>query len=171
MCGVTSRAAAFLDRDGTINLKAPEGDYIKSPAELRLLPGAAEAIRRLNDAGTVVIVVSNQRGIALGRMSEQDLEAVHADLAKRLRAESGAQIDAFLHCPHDVGQCACRKPRPGMLAEAVRRFPEIDLGQSVLIGDAASDIEAGRSFGVNTVQLGVDASSLMEAVGMLASSP
>ena len=155
---------AFLDRDGTINEKAPAGDYIKGPEEVSLLPGAADAIRRLNDAGIAAIVVSNQRGIALGRMTEGDLEEVNAELCRRLEAAAGARIDAFFHCPHDVGECDCRKPETGMFRQAVGRFPWIELGRSVMIGDSESDVEAGRALGISTMRLGLDASDLSAAV-------
>ncbi len=80
MPGLSHPGVAFLDRDGTINRKAPEGDYVKRPDEVSLLPGAAGAVRRLNDAGIAAALVSNQRGIALGRMTERDLEEVQAAL-------------------------------------------------------------------------------------------
>ncbi|HEV2062608.1 MAG TPA: HAD-IIIA family hydrolase, partial [Solirubrobacteraceae bacterium] len=103
--------AAFLDRDGTINVKPPEGEYVEAPEELRLLPGAAAAIARLNAAGLPVIVVTNQRGVALGRMTEADVAAVHDRLREEL-SRAGAHVDAIYHCPHQEGACACRKPRP-----------------------------------------------------------
>jgi D-glycero-D-manno-heptose 1,7-bisphosphate phosphatase len=158
---------AFLDRDGTINEKAPEGDYIKSPDELRILPGAAAAIRRLNEAGISVIVVSNQRGIALGRMTEADLRAVHDRVAHDLDSSAGARLDAFFHCPHDVGECNCRKPDIGMFHRARERFPWIDFSRSVMIGDSPSDVEAGRRMGMGTIQIGVDAPDLAAAVDQL----
>ena len=164
MSGVTGRAAAFLDRDGTINVKAAEGEYVTTPGELRLLPGAADAVRRLNDAGALVVVVSNQRGISLGRMTEGDLAAVHARLSDLLDTAAGGHVDAFMHCPHDVGECDCRKPGIGMLLGALRAFPDIDAARSVLIGDSESDVEAGRRFGVRSLQLGVDAPDLATAV-------
>jgi D-glycero-D-manno-heptose 1,7-bisphosphate phosphatase len=162
---------AFLDRDGTINKKAPDGDYVKRPEELEILPGAAGAIRRLNAAGVYVIVVTNQRGIALGRMSESDLQSVHAELTARLEESAGARIDAFFHCPHDEGQCDCRKPLTGLFRQARERFPWIDFGQSVMIGDSPSDVEAGRALGMTTVQLTVDVPDLDGAVQDLLESP
>ncbi len=155
---------AFLDRDGTINEKPPEGEYVTSPRELRLLPGAAQAIRRLNDADVKAIVVTNQRGIALGRMSEADLNDVHAELTAQLQRAAGARIDAIFHCPHDKGTCECRKPAPGMFRQAVEQFPWIDLSGSVVIGDRESDTQAGRALGMNAIQLGVDAPDLAAAV-------
>src|ERR1700752_1585931 len=100
---MTLPEAVLLDRDGTINVKAPEGDYITAPGELELLPGAGRAIAMLNRAGVPVAVVTNQRGIALGRMTDQDLDLIHARLRELLAAE-GAFVDAFFHCPHDIGQ-------------------------------------------------------------------
>jgi D-glycero-D-manno-heptose 1,7-bisphosphate phosphatase len=161
--------AAFLDRDGTINRKAPEGDYVKRPDEVSLLPGAAEAIRRLNDSGILVIVVSNQRGIALGRMTERDLEEVNAELSAQLRAVADAHIDAFFHCPHDVGECDCRKPETGMFRQALERFSSIDLSRSVMIGDSEADVEAGRQMGMKTVKVGADVPDLSGAVDQLLS--
>ena len=158
-------AAAFLDRDGTINVKAPEGDYIDAPQRLVLLDGAASAVRRLNEEGIRVFVVTNQRGIALGRMTEEDLEDVHRRLDELLAAD-GARIDAYYHCPHDHGQCDCRKPGTGMLERAAAEHA-IDLSQCVLIGDSDSDVEAGRRVGAKTVLLGADAPSLREGVDAL----
>jgi D-glycero-D-manno-heptose 1,7-bisphosphate phosphatase len=165
MCGLSRQPAAFLDRDGTINVKAPEGEYITAPDQLRLLPGAAEAIRRLNETGALVIVVSNQRGIALGRMSPADLGAVHERLSELLEP-AGARLDAVFVCPHDIGECDCRKPAIGMFEQAVERFPGIDIARSVMIGDSAGDVEAGEAFGVRTIRLGADARDLGEAVEM-----
>jgi D-glycero-D-manno-heptose 1,7-bisphosphate phosphatase len=158
---------AFLDRDGTINRKAPAGEYIIDPRELQLLPGAAEAIRRLNDAGVGAIVVTNQRGIALGRMSAPDVAAVHAELARQLAGSSGGRIDAFFFCPHDEGQCNCRKPQTGMFDQAHERFPWIEFERSAMIGDSASDVEAGRRLGMTTVRLRHDAPDLGSAVDQL----
>ncbi|HEX8206848.1 MAG TPA: HAD family hydrolase [Solirubrobacteraceae bacterium] len=144
-----SWSAAFLDRDGTINVKAPEGEYVESPSEVRLLDGAAPAIAALNAAGIPVIVVTNQRGIALGKMSEEDLAAVHARLSELL-AEEGARVDAFYFCPHEKGTCDCRKPGTAMLEWAARDH-DLDLRGSFLVGDSESDVEAGRRVGAKTV--------------------
>jgi D-glycero-D-manno-heptose 1,7-bisphosphate phosphatase len=139
--------AAFLDRDGTINVKADEGDYIKQPAELVLLPGAAEAIRRLNDAGIKVIVVTNQRGIACRVMTESDFQAVTVALNQELAAV-GAHIDATFHCPHDNNACDCRKPKPGLILKAFKCDETINASSSILIGDAPSDMEAAQRAGL-----------------------
>ncbi len=162
---MTRPAAAFLDRDGTINVKAPEGEYIETPDALVLLPGAAEAIRALNDAGVPVAVVTNQRGIALGRMTGEDLDRVHARLDALLADAAGARVDRYYACPHDKDSCDCRKPRPGMLLRAARDLG-IDPRDAVMIGDAPSDEEAGRRAGARTIRLGYDAATLRDAVAL-----
>ena len=164
------RGAVFLDRDGTINVKAPEGDYITEPERLTLLPGAAHAIRRLNDAGAPVIVVTNQRGIALGRMTEADLADVHARLRSTLLETAGARLDAIFHCPHDADHCLCRKPLPGLIYHAQTWRPEIDLTQSIIIGDSRTDAAAGERAGLSTILLGKDAGDLAAAVGSVLST-
>jgi D-glycero-D-manno-heptose 1,7-bisphosphate phosphatase len=138
---------ALLDRDGTINAKAPEGEYITTPDALELLPGSARAIRLLNDAGVLVAVVTNQRGIALGRMTEDDLTAVHERLAAMLDDAAGARVDLWLHCPHEKGTCSCRKPHPAMLLEALDRLGG-EASASVMAGDATSDVAAAAAAGV-----------------------
>ena len=158
---------AFLDRDGTINVKAPEGDYITRPEDVSLIPGSAAAIRRLNDAGVRVAVVTNQRGIALARMDEDDLTQVHERLRSLLRESAGAELDIVIHCPHDVGECRCRKPLPGMLETAAAALGPVDMDRSMMIGDAPADLEAGRAFGVGGVLLGDGAGDLYAAVTLM----
>lgn len=148
--------AVFLDRDGTINVKAPEGDYITAPEQLELLPGAAEGIRLLNQAGVPVVVVTNQRGVSLGRMDCADLRAVHARL-HQLLGHHDAWVDAIFYCPHDKGTCACRKPAPLMLRRAGAYLGLTSLHRTVMIGDAMTDVEAGRRAGSRTVLLGPSA--------------
>jgi len=154
-----TRAAAFLDRDGTIN---EDVDFLADPRDLRLLPGAAEAIAMLRRAGYLVIVVSNQSGIARGYFDEATLAAIHDELRRHLRAE-GADVDAIYWCPHlPEGQveryavaCGCRKPEPGLLLRAAAEW-RIDLTRSVMIGDAERDVEAGRRAGCRTALLAVE---------------
>jgi D-glycero-D-manno-heptose 1,7-bisphosphate phosphatase len=143
----------FLDRDGTINVKAPEGDYITTAADVRLLPGAGEAIRLLNASGRLVVVVSNQRGIARGRFTAQQLDEV-TDRLVALLAEPGAHVDAFYYCPHEADACDCRKPLPGLLLRAARELPGVDLTDAVLIGDADSDLLAAAAAGVPAIKVG-----------------
>jgi D-glycero-D-manno-heptose 1,7-bisphosphate phosphatase len=142
----------LLDRDGTINVKASEGEYITHPEQVRLLDGAGEAIRRLNQAGVPVAVVTNQRGLALGRMTEDDLAAVHRRL-EELLAANGAHVAAIFHCPHDEGSCACRKPGT-LLLERARNLLRLEtLENSVMIGDSCTDVAAGRAVGARSVLL------------------
>jgi D-glycero-D-manno-heptose 1,7-bisphosphate phosphatase len=140
----------FLDRDGVLNEKMPEGSYVTAWADFRVLPGVPEAVARLNRAGLRVIVVSNQRGIALGLYSAADVAAIHANLQSTLKA-NGAHVDAFYFCPHDKGQCDCRKPLPGMFEQAQRAFPDITASTSAMVGDSLSDIEFGKRLGMRTV--------------------
>jgi len=140
----------FLDRDGVVNEKMPEGRYVTCPSEFQVLPGVVEAIRLLNEARLRVVVISNQRGVALGLYTAEDVRAVHAEFQCMLEA-FGAHVDGFYFCPHDKGQCTCRKPLPGLFKQAVADFPGIAGPQSVMIGDSLSDIEFGRRLRMSTV--------------------
>jgi D-glycero-D-manno-heptose 1,7-bisphosphate phosphatase len=140
----------FLDRDGVLNRKPPEGDYVRNWSQWTWLPGAMEAIARMNRAGATVLVVTNQRGIALGLYTEAQLQQIHRNMRADL-AELGARIDAIYYCPHDRGVCDCRKPGTGMFDRARKDFPEITAENSVMIGDSLSDMEAGRRLGMKTI--------------------
>lgn len=140
----------FLDRDGILNEKAPEGAYVARWEDFRVLPGVPQAIARLNQAGLLVIVVSNQRGIARGLYTAADVESMHARFQELLNVH-GAHIDAFFICPHEEGQCNCRKPLTGMFDQARAQFPEISASTSVMIGDSAADIVFGRRLGMTTI--------------------
>ncbi len=150
--GVAAFDVVFLDRDGTINEKAPDGDYVSSPGSLRLLPGAAAAIAAVNASGADVVVVTNQRGVALGRMSARDVLAVN-DQLDRLLAAHGARVDAYYVCPHEAGSCDCRKPLPGLVLRALADRPGSVASRCVLVGDAESDVEAGLAAGTRAVRL------------------
>jgi D-glycero-D-manno-heptose 1,7-bisphosphate phosphatase len=158
--------AVFLDRDGTI---IEDVDYLTRVEELRLLPGAAEALRMLKGAGFLLVVVTNQSAIARGALSEQQLGAIHAELNRRLEAEE-AGIDAFYHCPHlpegtvacYARICECRKPEPGLLEQAARDWG-IALDRSYMVGDSQRDVEAGRRAGCATVSIGSLADSAADA--------
>jgi D-glycero-D-manno-heptose 1,7-bisphosphate phosphatase len=140
----------FLDRDGILNEKMPEGQYVTRWEEFRVLPGVPQALRRLNEAGLLVIVVTNQRGIARGFYTLDDVEAIHSAFQKLLDRES-AQIDAFFVCPHGEGECNCRKPLPGLYEQAAAELPSIKPESSVMIGDSLSDIEFGHRLGMATI--------------------
>jgi D-glycero-D-manno-heptose 1,7-bisphosphate phosphatase len=140
----------FLDRDGVLNRKMPEGVYVSGWAEFQWLPGAVEAVVRMNRAGLTVIVVSNQRGIALGRVTTAQLELIHDNMQNHL-ARNGARLDAIYYCPHDHWECHCRKPDIGLFEKAMKDFPQINANNSVVIGDSLSDIQAGRRLGMKTI--------------------
>jgi D-glycero-D-manno-heptose 1,7-bisphosphate phosphatase len=140
----------FLDRDGVLNRKLPEGEYVSAWEHFHLLPGAAEAIAKLKRAGMRVLVVSNQRGIALGLYHAEDVDRIHAQLQNELSAQ-GTQIDGFYFCPHDKGACNCRKPLPGLFEQAQSEFPDIEPQSSLMVGDSLSDIEFGRNLGMKTI--------------------
>ncbi len=167
------KRAVFLDRDGVINESPPRHDYVKVWEEFRFLPEVPEAIKKLNRAGFFVIVVSNQRGVARGLFTEEDLEDIHSRMLDELRSE-GAKIDAIYYCPHDVSDdCDCRKPKPGMILKA-REEHDLDLPGSFIVGDSTSDVEAGRRAGLKTIYLGdgvcgadFRAGGLAEAVGII----
>jgi D-glycero-D-manno-heptose 1,7-bisphosphate phosphatase len=158
-----SGRTAFLDRDGTINVKAPEGEYVTSPADFRYLPGAEDAIRLLAGAGWRVVVVTNQRGIALGRMTAGVVDEINRTLLE-------LPVAAVYVCPHEKGACDCRKPGTGLFLQAQRDFPEIEFARSVVIGDAPSDIAAGEALGCRTILVGEPPlPSLRDAAEMLVS--
>lgn len=148
----TLNRAIFLDRDGVINRKAPEGQYITRWEDFHFLPGIAEGIASLNHAGFRVVVVTNQRCVAKGLISEPELKSLHERMLKTLEGK-GAIVEAVFYCPHDSeARCDCRKPEPGMLQQAARAL-ELELKSSWMIGDSESDVEAGRRAGSKTVLL------------------
>ena len=147
------RRAVFVDRDGTINL---EKEYLHTPDEFEFIPGAPEAIRILGEAGFLVIVVTNQSGVARGYYGEEDVLRLHRYMDELL-AREGAKVDAYFYCPHhpDNGagkyriECACRKPLPGMLLQAAAELG-VNLSESWMIGDKMADIEAGSAAGCSS---------------------
>ena len=150
----SGRGAVFLDRDGTLIRQV---ECMHRLEQLGLLPGAAEGIRLLNEKNQLVVVVTNQPVVARGLASEAAVDAIHAELKRRL-GRKGAHLDAVYFCPHHPNatlekyrlKCGCRKPEPGMILRAAREH-EIDLRQSVMIGDTTQDLEAGRRAGVRTI--------------------
>jgi D-glycero-D-manno-heptose 1,7-bisphosphate phosphatase len=144
--------AVFLDRDGVINRKPPEGQYVTCWEDFHVLPGVVEGINLLNGAAFCVIVVTNQRCIAKGLLPVAELEKMHQRMSDFL-ARAGATIDAIYYCPHAVEQCCnCRKPAPGMLLEAASSRG-IELPASWMIGDSDIDVEAGKNAGCKTARL------------------
>jgi D-glycero-D-manno-heptose 1,7-bisphosphate phosphatase len=147
------RRAVFLDRDGTIN---QEREYLHRMEDFSFIPGAPRAIRLLNRAGFLVVVVTNQSGVARGYYGEEDVEALHGFISRAL-AGLGGRVDSWLYCPHHpegrgayAVSCSCRKPLPGMLLDAAERLG-IDLASSFMIGDKLTDVEAGLAAGCRPI--------------------
>lgn len=148
------RCAVFLDRDGTINI---EKNYLHRIDDFEFIPGAIEAIKQLQSAGYLVIVVTNQSGIARGYFSEENVNRLHEHIQQELM-NNGSRIDAFYVCPHHPEafvdnlrrDCECRKGSPGMLLRAAEEH-DIDLKRSFMIGDKLADIEAGQRAGCQAI--------------------
>lgn len=142
--------AIFFDRDGVINRRLM-GDYVKRWDEFEFLPDIFELLPLVHEAGYLAIVITNQRGIGRGLMSEHDLEEIHERMQSTLAGRTGERFDALYHCPHETADaCDCRKPLPGMLRRAATDHG-IDLASSWMIGDSESDIEAGIAAGCRTI--------------------
>jgi D-glycero-D-manno-heptose 1,7-bisphosphate phosphatase len=142
--------AVFLDRDGVINQDSP--DYIKHRREFHLLPGSVEAIARMSRVGIRVIVVTNQSGINRGIVPPRELQAIHLELRSAVSMQGGRISDIFF-CPHRPDEnCDCRKPKPGMIQAAAERHG-LDLSRSVMVGDSAKDILAGKAAGCGATVL------------------
>ena len=147
-----TKRAVFLDRDGTINI---EKDYLYRIDDFEFVAGVPEAILRLNTAGWLVVVITNQSGVARGYYSEDDIRILHSYISSQLAA-IGAKVDGWYFCPHHLSgdapyniDCECRKPLPGMLIQASRDLG-IDLGSSWMVGDKLVDVEAGLAAGCRT---------------------
>jgi D-glycero-D-manno-heptose 1,7-bisphosphate phosphatase len=155
-------SAVFLDRDGTVNVPAAEGDYVAEPDQVALLPGVAEAIGRLRDAAVPVFVVTNQRGVARGLMTSAALDAVH-DRVRSLLGDAGVTLDGIYSCVHEAAACDCRKPLPGLLRQVARDHREVELARCAMVGDAATDVLAGAAAGCTTVRLAAQPDPLATA--------
>jgi len=144
------KKALFLDRDGIINREL--GDYVTHPDQFILNPGIAKAIKYANDSGCLVIVITNQGGIAKGLYTEEILEQIHEKMKQLLQIE-GAKIDAIYYCPHhpDIfGQCLCRKPGSLLIEKAIKHY-NINSAESIMIGDRDRDLEAAANCGIKGV--------------------
>jgi len=134
----------ILDRDGTINQDSDK--YIKSPSEWKPIPGSLQAIARLNQSGWRVVVATNQSGIARGLFDMAALNAIHAEMHRAVNL-AGGRIDAIFFCPHAAdSDCACRKPKPGLLLEVAARM-DVKLAEVPMIGDSLRDLEAAAAAG------------------------
>lgn len=149
-----AKPAVFLDRDGVV---VKEVHHLTNIKDLALIPRAGEAIARLNNAGVPTVIVTNQSAVGRGLLTQDELNAIHDEVANLLRRE-GARIDAFYFCPHHpteatgvfLKNCNCRKPRPGMLLAAAEDL-SLDLARSFLIGDKITDLRAGQAAGCSTI--------------------
>ena len=147
-----NKATIFLDRDGTVNKKAPKACYIESSEEFKWLPQAKEAIRKLKENNYRIILITNQPGIARGNLTEQALQEIHNKMQNELK-EINSELDKIYYCPHNWEDgCDCRKPKPGMLYQAQKEL-SLDLTKCILIGDDDRDIEAGKETGCKTIKV------------------
>lgn len=140
------RPAIILDRDGVLNKKAPQAEYVRNWDDFKWLPGAMEAVRLLKNAGYTIAIVTNQAGIARGMMTESDLSRIH-EMMKDDLAKNGGTVDAVYYCPHGWDDsCECRKPKPGMLFQAQKDF-HLDLSRVYFVGDDVRDRETADRAG------------------------
>lgn len=154
----------LLDRDGTLNVHRP--GYIAAPDELLLLPGTAQAVAAANRARCAVVLVTNQRGMATGELSRSQLLGVHRRLLTALAA-GGARVDGIQVCPHEKETCDCRKPRGGLVREALRRAPWAAPERCVLLGDQSGDLAAASNAGVNASRVDGAGRSLLTVIRTL----
>lgn len=150
MIAVSRDWALFLDRDGVINRRVP-GDYVRRWEDFEFLPGALEGLAALAPRFGPIVVVTNQRGVGRGLMSEADVANVHQRMLEAVRA-AGGRIDRVYTCPHTEG-CDCRKPLIGLARQAQRDFPAIDPSRAIMAGDSSSDFEFARNAGLHWVHI------------------
>lgn len=142
-------SAIFLDRDGVIIQKAPDGEYVADWSEVAFLPGSLDAIAAIHRFGHKVIIVTNQRGLATGKIQLSKMNEIHTRLSETVES-SGGNITAIYFCPHETSEgCACRKPKPGMLLQAAAEY-QLRLSECWMVGDSSTDIVAGQSVGCKT---------------------
>ena len=139
-------STVFLDRDGVINDKRPDGDYVRTWSDWRFRARALDALRLLSAAGKRLIIVTNQRGVARGLVTAAAVAEIHARMLDRLRL-AGVRCDAIYVCPHEIGTCSCRKPGVGLFLQARRDFPGLDFRDAAVVGDSLADMEAGTRLG------------------------
>jgi D-glycero-D-manno-heptose 1,7-bisphosphate phosphatase len=143
--------AIFFDRDGVVNERIL-GGYIRSWDEFRFLPEVGETLKEIKDRGYIAIIITNQRGVGLGLMTESDLHDIHKRMQEELLDRSGVEFDDIIFCTDANDESARRKPSPAMLLEAQAKY-DLDMQKCWMIGDTASDIEAGARAGTKTAFL------------------
>lgn len=153
------RKCIFFDRDGIVN-QSPGAGYVVRWDDFHLLPEFVETLRITTRLGYDAIIVTNQRGVALGLMSAETVEDIHRRLRGVLKEQHGLELLDIRYCPHDRDACDCRKPKPGMILEAALRH-QIDLSRSWMIGDSPRDAEAGRAAGCKTILVGNKADPIL----------
>ena len=147
--------AIFLDRDGVINKE--RSSYVKSISELEIFTNVANSIKKLKDAGFLVVVITNQSAINRGLTNHENVDAIHSHIQEYFR-KNGTLIDKFYYCPHRPDEnCFCRKPNPGLLLQAAKDL-QIDLRCSWMIGDSDSDIQAAKNAGCKAIKISLEVS-------------
>ena len=150
VANIRIREAIFIDRDGVINYN--RNDYVKTWAEFKFIPGAKEAIKRINRSGKLLIMITNQSPIGRGIFTPDTLDIIHKKMLDEL-GKIGGHIDAIYYCPHKPDDnCSCRKPEPGLILKAAADF-NIDLSASWMVGDSDTDIQAGKTAGCKTMKV------------------
>ncbi len=143
------KKCVFLDRDGIVNVRVMDG-YVESWEAFELLPEFPELLRKVTELGYVAVVITNQRGVARGIMTQAAVDRLHSNLKTMLASDYGLELLDVMVCPHERDSCTCRKPQPKMILDAAHRHG-IDLARSWMIGDTESDVEAGRRAGCQTI--------------------
>ncbi|MEP7110012.1 MAG: HAD family hydrolase [Ferruginibacter sp.] len=156
----------FLDRDGVINKHRPD-DYVKTWNEFEFISGSLEALARCSNIFRYILIVTNQRGVSKGLMSEEMLKSIHEQMVGEIN-QNGGRIDKIYYCTASSKDDINRKPNPGMALQALRDFPAIEFTRSIMIGDSDSDIEFGRRLGMKTIRVGIN--GLMEAMDLVNSN-
>lgn len=146
------KPCVFFDRDGIVN-QHPGPGYVERWEEFHLLPEFVAVLQAVTRLGWPAVIISNQRGVARGRMTAETVDDIHHRARAILREQHGVDVLDILYCPHDLNCCDCRKPKPGLLLEAARRH-DLDLSRSWMIGDSATDVQAGQAAGCRTVIVG-----------------
>lgn len=167
------KKVVYLDRDGVINRQAPPHEYICRWDEFVFLPGVFEALRLLRENGYHAVVITNQRGIARHKLTAGEVDELHSRMCDEIR-KHGGEIDGIYVCPHLDGECECRKPGIGLFLQSEKKIVP-DKSSSWMIGDSATDVQAGKNYGVKTIFIGEKtqteanhiSGSLLEAVNYI----